>query len=108
MMSMRARLSGLLPAAAGPGLQPRGDVFRLVADGGADFDVFGPLPQEPPPPDGSHREARDARHVVLVQQGFENTVHRCHVAPFWFPRLSWLSPGTMPGQLDRKTRSEER
>ena len=76
------RPSGLLPAAAGPRLQPRGNVFRLVADGSADLDVFRPLPQEPPPPDGSHREARDTGHVVLVQQRFENTIHRCHFAPF--------------------------
>src|ERR1035438_7541138 len=82
MMFMAARLSGLLPTTAGPGFQPGGNVFRLVTDGGADLDILRPLPQEPPPPDGSHRGARDARHVVLVQQGFENTIYRCHFAPF--------------------------
>src|SRR5262245_43230566 len=57
----------VLAADRGPRIQPSFHVFRPVPDGRADLSCTGSNLQEPPPPDGRHGQASDARYVMFIQ-----------------------------------------
>jgi hypothetical protein len=67
-----------MSAASRTPLQPSSDIFNAVADRGTDLQVLWTLSKKPPPPDGRHGQAGDARNVMLVQKGFNCVVNCCH------------------------------
>ena len=58
-------------AAAWSGFQPCTDIFGPVAHGGADLQVLGALPKQPPPAHGRYGQTGDMGNIEFIEKALQ-------------------------------------